>query len=222
MCGRYTLQSPSDVLAELYEVEGDFLVQPRFNIAPTQNALVLREAEDGDGRELVNLKWGLIPFFSKDMKMAARMINARAETLAEKPSFRAAFKKRRCIIPASGFFEWRAEDGQKQPYYLEPNAQPIFHMAGLHERWRSSEFGIVDSFTIITTEANKDMQPYHHRMPVMLDHDDFDIWLDSKIADRSLIQSFLSPWADGQIKANAVSTRVNSPKNDDPQCIEYL
>ena len=163
MCGRYTLRVAPAELAEIFGVLETIEWSPRYNIAPTQTVAAVRPQEQGTGRELALLKWGLIPFWAKDTKIASSLINARAETVATKPAFRAALKKKRCLIPADGFYEWQAIPGQKtkQPYFITVQDVPVFAFAGLWEHWTSAEGRRVDTCTIITTDANELMQKVH-------------------------------------------------------------
>ena len=177
MCGRFAFYSPSEATAALFGVDGALAVEPRYNIAPTQFVAAIRDSEQHQ-RELVMLRWGLVPFWAKDPSIGNRMINARAETVAEKPSFRAAFKHRRCVVLADGFYEWHREGDVKTPYFISlVNGEP-FALAGLWEEWKDRESGeSLQTTTLITTTANDFMQPLHHRMPVILQPDTADEWL---------------------------------------------
>ena len=215
MCGRFTLQSPADLIRDLFELGQLPELTPRYNIAPTQDVACVIE---DDGRELVRFRWGLIPFFAKDAAIGQRMINARGETVAEKPSFRAAFKRRRCLIPADGFYEWRKTDDGKIPCHITMKDHRPFAFAGLWESWKSPE-GPVRSCTIITTEVNETLQELHHRMPVILDPEDHGTWLDPGLADRDLLQSLLVPYAEGEMIWREVSKAVNNPRNEGPELL---
>jgi len=221
MCGRYTLRVSPAELAELFAVINEFDWSPRYNIAPTQTVAVVRDNRDGTGRELALLKWGLIPSWAKDPKIASSLINARAETVAEKPAFRSAFRKRRCLIAVDGFYEWQAIAGQKtkQPYFIAVRDVPAFAFAGLAEHWTSPEGTPVDTCTIITTTANSLMQPIHNRMPVIVDPADYDRWLDPGNQDPNEVLPLLKPFPADRMQAVAVSTLVNSPRNESPQCV---
>ena len=222
MCGRYTLSVLLSNLVDSFEVDPpDFDYPPRFNIAPTQDAPVI--AQDREGRRMGLLRWGLIPSWAKDPSMGSRMINARSETVAEKPAFRAAFKRRRCLVPADGFFEWKKENDQvggkpnKTPYWIHRADKAPFLMAGLWERWEPPEGDPMFTFTILTTEATPDLAPIHHRMPVILPLPTGEMWLDPDAAPEDLV-TLLRPLDEG-IQAYPVSTLVNSPRNDLPECI---
>ena len=227
MCGRYTLISPLDDLLDVFGVpEVHFEYRPRYNIAPSQDAPVL--AEDQDGRRIGLLRWGLIPSWADDPAIGSRMINARSETASEKPSFRAAFGRRRCIVLADGFFEWSRPglagrhtkgDGKKVPYWIHLPTQTPFGMAGLWEKWSPPDGDSIHTFTILTTEANDDLRSIHHRMPVILLPDEYRDWL-SLDTSPSHLREMMAPFSGGVLDARQVSTLVNSPRNDVPECIE--
>ena len=194
---------------------------PRYNICPTQPILCVRQSGSGE-TEAVNLRWGLVPFWAKDLKIGARMINARSETAATKPSFRAAFKSRRCLILADGFYEWKKEGKQKQPYYISRRDDQPFCLAGLWESWRDKSAESPETFetcTILTTDANAIMQPLHDRMPVILQENQFDFWLDKQFSDVEPLEKLLVPLATDDLQTYPVDTMVNRPVNDTPQCI---
>lgn len=218
MCGRYTLSDPGDLLEEL-AVQTTAQLTPRFNIAPTQEVLAVRQ--DDSGRHSVGLRWGLIPFWAKDASIGQRMINARSETVAEKPSFKHALKRRRCLIPADGFYEWVKAGKAKQPYFIHFAERRPFVFAGLWEIWKKGPEP-VESCTILTTDANQDIQPVHHRMPVILEGEKRDAWLDPDIEDSDLLTTLLDPLPEGCLHLTPVSTLVNSPRNDVAQCLEPI
>ncbi len=221
MCGRYThLLTWAQLCRLLGLTSAPMDLSPRYNIAPTQLAPVARQRPDG-GRSLDMLRWGLVPSWASDPKIGNTMINARGETVATKPAFRTAFKRRRCIVPASGFYEWDKVAGGKikQPYYITASDSGPLMLAGLWESWTSPEGEIVRSYTIITTSPNEMMAKIHDRMPVILDEADFDRWLDPEREDASeLIRSYPAEL----MLATPVSTLVNSPRNEDPSCIQPL
>lgn len=227
MCGRYTQLMPWSELVELYRISAGTAaapnLPPRYNICPTQDVPVVRAgagATASAGRDLVMMRWGLVPAWSKDAAIGSRMINARAETVAEKPSFRSAYKSRRCLIPADGFYEWRKlEGGPKQPYRITLAGGAPFAFAGLWEQWEKAPDGkALETCTIITTAANPFVRPIHHRMPVILDGVGHDAWLDAATPPDTL-SALLRPY-DGVLEARAVGTRVNNPRNDDDACLE--
>jgi len=219
MCGRYTLQATPEEIAAHFAVEDPPLFKSHYNIAPTQNVPVVRLKPDTTKRELVLLRWGLIPSWAKDPKIAYSTINAKAETVAEKPAFRSAFRKRRCLIPASGFYEWQQEGKQKQPMYIRLRDHRPFAFAGLWELWEPKIGEPIESCTIVTTNANEFMLPIHNRMPLILTVQDYDRWLDP-IVQTDILQTLLKPYSADEMEAYAVSKMVNNPRNDIPQCIE--
>ena len=223
MCGRYTLSVPLSNLVDSFDVQPpDFEYPPRFNIAPTQDAPVI--AQDQAGRRMGLLRWGLIPSWAKDPAIGSRMINARSETVAQKPAFRRAFQHRRCLVPADGFFEWKREAGEgaakgsKTPYWIHRAAREPFVMAGLWEKWDPGETAPVYTFTVLTAEAVPSIREIHPRMPVILPASAHDRWLDPQTAPGDLL-TLLRPYGEG-IQAYPVSTGVNSPRNDLPEFIE--
>ncbi|MCH9002319.1 MAG: SOS response-associated peptidase [Planctomycetes bacterium] len=219
MCGRFTLISPGEVLAEFFELVDTPDIEPRYNIAPTQAVGVVRR--DRDIRRFDLMHWGLIPSWAKDPTIGNRMINARSETAATKPSFRSAVKYRRCLLPTDGFYEWKAIAGQKrkQPYYIRMVDGRPFAFAGLWEHWEGPDGAAIDSCTILTTEPNEMMADIHNRMPVILDQVDFNDWLDLSQQDPAALEPLLAGYQ-GPLQIDPVSRLVNSPKNDSPRCIE--
>jgi putative SOS response-associated peptidase YedK len=211
MCGRYTLRVAPGELAELFDVITSIDWAPRYNIAPTQTVAAVRANRDGKGRELALLKWGLIPSWAKDAKIGSSLINARTETVAEKPAFRSAFRKKRCLIAVDGFYEWQAIAGQKtkQPYFIAVKDVPVFAFAGLAEHWTSPEGTPVDTCTIITTSANSLMQPIHNRMPVIVDPDDYDAWLDPDRQAPQEVLPILKQFPAGRMRAVAAVRRAD-------------
>ena len=232
MCGRYTLKTPNPRLQELFGLQDLPHLVPRFNIAPTQSVFAIRaSAGVPDLREAVLLRWGLIPFWAKDLAIGNTMINARGETVAEKPSFRHSFAKKRCLIPADGFFEWeKLASGKKQPWWIRMKDEEPFAMAGLWETWTSKnnpavthegdtqELKTIHSCTILTIHANADMQSIHDRMPVILPLETWAKWLNPS-SEKSELQTLLKPFDDGHLIRSAVSTVVNRPVIDSPECI---
>lgn len=217
MCGRYTNSTPPDVFAQLFHATlGAIVLPPRYNIAPSDKVLACRVS--ADTRELVLLQWGLIPAWAKDPKTGYKMINARAETVAEKPAFRTAFKRRRCLIAADGFYEWKPAVPKKQPYYIRLKDGAPFAFAGLWEHW-AHDGQTIESCTLIVTDANELMAPLHERMPVILAPESYDLWLDPTVQDPARLQPLLRPYSAKAMEAYPVSTQVNSPKNDLPELI---
>ena len=220
MCGRFTLRVSPAELAEAFELLRRPELKSRYNIAPTQPVAVIRSA--GSGRDLSLMHWGLIPSWSKDPSIGARMINARAETVATKPSFRSAFKQRRCLIPADGFYEWKKTGAKtKQPFLIGLRSGEPFAFAGLWEHWKGNDSEI-DSCTIITGEPNEVAAEVHDRMPVILTPEDYDRWLDPKNTATDELQSLLVSYPAEEMAARPVSTRVNNPRNDVPECVDSI
>jgi putative SOS response-associated peptidase YedK len=222
MCGRFTLIAPGESVAELFQLPEVPPLQPRFNIAPTQPVAAVRVSPKSGLRELTHFHWGLIPRWAKDPAIGSRMINARSETAAEKPSFRTAFKYRRCLVPADGFYEWQKLNGRKQPGRIQIQDGGVFAIAGLWEHWIGNDGSEIESCTLLTTEPNETLRPIHNRMPVILPPEDFDLWLDPAVQKADQIQSLLHPYDAGSMNHYPVSTHVNNPRNDDPLCIEPL
>lgn len=216
MCGRFTLRTPASLLVEQFRLESTPQLPLRFNIAPTQDVLAVRAA--GDLRQPILLRWGLVPYWAKDLSVGSRMINARAETIAEKPAFRSAFRTRRCLVLSDGYIEWRKIGSQKHPYHIRFQDQRPFAFAGLWERWKGGE-APVETCTIVTTDANELSREVHDRMPVILDEENYDVWLDSEFADTKHLQSLLRPYPSDDMELAAVSRRVNNVKYDDAECL---
>ena len=219
MCGRYSLTSPAESVRRLFGYEGRPNLEPRYNIAPTDEAPVVRLVRDGGARELEMMRWGLVPWWADDIKFGAKAINARAETLAVKPAFREAFRERRCLVAADGFYEWRKEGKLRRPFRIARRDGEPFAFAGLWERFTPAGGAAIVSFTIITTEANALLRPLHARMPVMLAAGDYGAWLD-RGADALALHALLRPFADAELTFFEVSPRVNKVANDDPSVIE--
>lgn len=222
MCGRFTLFDTAASLAEAFEVAEVPSLSPRYNIAPSQAVAAVRIPPSGGAREVVLLRWGLIPSWAKDPSLGDRMINARAETAAGKPAFRSAIRRRRCLVPASGFYEWKRTNGRKQPYYIRrPDGKP-FALAGLWESWEGPGAAAVESCTILTTSANELLLPIHDRMPVIVSPADYDLWLSLGIRDPGELSRLFRPFPPEEMTAFPVGTAVNNPKTDSPELIEPL
>lgn len=217
MCGRFAFYSPSEATAALFGVSSALPVEARYNIAPTQFIAAIR-SDGEDGRELTMLRWGLVPFWAKDPSIGNRMINARAETVAEKPSYRAAYRHRRCLVLADGFYEWHTESGVKRPYYISATDGEPFAFAALWENWQSKVSDeSIQSTTLITTEANEFMSTLHHRMPVVLRSETADRWL---AGDDALIDFAVSHGP--ELRAWTVDRRVNNARNEGEDLIEAV
>jgi len=219
MCGRYTLRASPAQIAEVFALFREPEVAPRYNIAPGQTVAAVMFDVDRSPREVVSLKWGLVPSWAKDPKIGYRTINARADTVASKPSFRAAYKRRRCLIPADGFYEWKKlDEKRKQPFLITGCDDRPFAFAGLYEHWDAPDGGSLDTCTIITTEANEPMSQLHNRMPVILAEEDFGTWLDPA-QDPADVLALLRSAPDDLLKFTPVSTLVNNPRNECPECV---
>lgn len=222
MCGRFALTSGEQLLLELFGLEEIPDMAPRYNIAPTQPVAALREKSSGSGRELAHFRWGLIPSWAKDPAIGNRMINARSETAAEKPSFRSAIRRKRCLVVTDGFYEWKKSPGGrggKQPYFIGMADKKPFAFGGIWETWNDRDGGEVESCAILTTTPNELLETIHDRMPVILKPQDYDVWLDGKMQDMARLSKLFSPFDARQMDAYPVSTVVNSPRNDTPDCV---
>lgn len=224
MCGRFTLRAPASVVAEQFSLFEVPPFAPRFNIAPTQPVAVVRLSPDQQEpeRELVWLRWGLVPSWAKDPAIGDRMINARAETVAEKPAYRGAFRRRRCLVAADGFYEWQRTGGRKQPYFVHLRDDRPFAFAGLWDRWEGEDYTSIESCTLLTTEPNELMQPIHNRMPVVLTPEGSVRWLDPAVQKPEMLSPLLRPFPAELMEAYPVSTYVNNPIHEDPRCIERV
>jgi len=221
MCGRFTSLLPSELLSAIFEIFPPPVAEPRFNIAPTQTTGVVRS--DGEHNKLVAMKWGLVPSWAKDTKIGTSLINARSETVAEKPSFRHAIKVNRCIIPASGFYEWQHIGGKKIPNYIRMADEGVMAFAGIWEHWKDPENDLVlESFSILTTTSNKLIAPLHERMPVILRKEYYDLWLNKNTQDPTELQYLYRPFPSDQLDMYPVSERMNSPRFTGPECIERI
>jgi putative SOS response-associated peptidase YedK len=220
MCGRFAQRSDPKRLAKEFKVEEVPQAEARYNVAPTQEILAVRQL--ADGREMAFFKWGLVPSWAKDVSMGARLINARSETVQEKSSFREAFKQRRCIIPADGFYEWQRTEGKKQPFFFRMRDERPFGFAGLWERWEGEGGQAINSCTILTTEANEVLQPVHDRMPVILHPDEYEMWLDPDVRILDSIKEMLRPYPAEEMTGYPVSTSINSPGHQGAELIERV
>ena len=217
MCGRFAFYGNSS-----FGYESFFLPEPpifeNYNITPSQDILAIRTSPETGQPEYAMLHWGLVPFWSKSAKTKFPLINARSEGIEAKPSFRDPFKHRRCIIPASGFYEWRKVEEQKQPYFVRPVDSRYFALAGIWDHWRGENGEVINSCAIITTTANTLMREIHDRMPVILGKENLNAWLDPTVRQIDLL-TMLEPCPDASIEIYPVSNRVNSPRNNGPECV---
>jgi len=221
MCGRFSLSSDPKALADQFSLRLDGLppLAPRYNIAPTQPVVAVKARNVQGERELVVLQWGLVPSWAKDPAMGSRMINARAETVSEKPSFRTAFKRRRCLLPADGFYEWAKTENGKQPYHIRRGDGAPFAMAGVWEQWQGADGSEIISCAILTTAANSRMKAIHHRMPVILFPHEYSLWLELEERKSPERLSMLASREWEGMEAVPVSSFVNNARNEGSGCI---
>lgn len=218
MCGRYTLTANIDTISQRFKLDAHGLkIEPRYNIAPSQEAPVIVVE---DGKVLKMMRWGLIPSWAKDESIASKTINARAETLYHRPSFKKSLTEKRCLVPADGFYEWKKEGRKKIPIRFVLKNRDVFAFAGLWDTWRNQRGELIFSFTIITTQANDLIRPIHDRMPVILKREYEELWLDPEVNDVDKLLSLLIPYPPEMMEAYRVSSLVNSPKEDSPECIK--
>ena len=220
MCGRFSQTATPDIIAAQFAVTDPPLFQPRYNIAPTQPVATIRLNPTSGTRECALLRWGLIPSWAKDSRIGNQCINAKAETVAEKPAFRSSFAKCRCLVIADGFYEWKPGLTHKQPFYISLTDRRPFAFAGLWARWEPAESDPIESCTIITTQPNELVANIHNRMPVILDPTMYEPWLDPSFQNREFLESILRPFPADHMMVVPVSTLVNSPRHDAPQCLE--
>ena len=220
MCGRYTLTATPAAVARHFELAETPELAPRYNIAPTQPVPVVRVSSRGE-RRLELRRWGLVPHWAREPSVGARLINARCESVATRPAFRDAFRRRRCLLPADGFYEWQPHPKRRRPHHLELPGRALFAFAGLYERWRGAgeEAPPLETCTLLTTAAGARVSPLHDRMPVILDPESYAAWLDPEQGDpQALLPLLASERADG-LRFHPVGLRMNDPRNDDPECL---
>ena len=222
MCGRFSQTATPAMIAQQFDVAVPPLFAPRYNITPSQPVAAIRIEPDTATRQLVLLRWGLIPSWAKDPKIGHQCINAKAETVAEKPSFRAAFKKRRCLVIATGFYEWQVQGRAKQPMWIGLQSKRPFAFAGLWEQWQPPEGEAIESCTILTTVPNELLRSIHNRMPVILSPASYDQWLDLTVQQAEPLTTLLRPYPSEELLAYPVSTLVSNPRHDVPDCLEAL
>lgn len=222
MCGRFRLTSSAEKIGDLFQIKVSRAIAPRYNICPTQPVEIVRISPASNQPELSPVLWGLIPPWSKDLSLAAKMINARAETAHEKPSFKNCLKRRRCLIPVDGFYEWQQNVKPKQPFHIRMKDGQPFALAGIWEIWHGPNGEEIESCAILTTEANELMKPFHHRMPVILRADQFPLWLDPDIQELEQILPLLRQFPAEEMLASPVARTVNNPRIDDARCIEEI
>lgn len=222
MCGRFALYNNAEAIENHFRIQLPAIFSPHYNIAPSQQILTITVADGPGGRHPAYRRWGLIPGWAKDMKIGYKMINARAESIADKPAFRAAFRQRRCLIPASGFYEWGHMETNKQPYFVRLRDGDILAFAGLWESWTGAGDGkTVESCTIITTDANRAVGEIHNRMPAIIAPEMYDQWLAPESEQDRLLR-LLQPFSDHKMVVSPVGAAVNNPRNDSPACIDTI
>lgn len=221
MCGRFALVASAQEIAREFGLEAESVgpLVPRYNIAPSQPILAVRERAEGR-REATHLAWGLIPSWAHDPTIGSRLINVRLETADQKPAFRHAFRRRRCIVPASGFFEWIPSGGAKHPYYFHDRRRRLLGLAALWDVWSGPNGETLETCAIVTVPANEAVQPFHDRMPAILEPENYGPWLDLRLQDPPTIRSLLPPLPDDVLTCYRVSAVVNNPRNDSPACLE--
>ncbi len=220
MCGRFTLTRSAAEVAAHFGLAAAPAIAARFNVAPTQRVLAIRAPRDGAGREAVSLHWGLVPFWAKHPRDAAKHINARVETLSERPAFREAAARRRCLVPADGFYEWRGARGERQPFHIALPQGELFAFAGLWERWTNPDGGALESVAVVTTAASPNIRPLHDRMPLVVDPAGYDAWLAPTATDVGGVLAHLPSARAADLRPRRVSTRVNDVAHDDPRCLD--
>jgi putative SOS response-associated peptidase YedK len=221
MCGRYVLKAGIKELKKKYHAEPEFLsdLKPDYNVSPTSEMPVICQKSDGI-RVISRYRWGLVPFWAKEINTGYSMFNARAESLPEKRTFKKAFQTQRCIVPANGFYEWVKRNNSKIPFYITLENDELMSFAGLYEHWKGNDGQVVNSFTIITTTVNKKLEPIHDRMPAILLDKEIDIWLDPGNEDIESLQDLIHPYPDDNIRYHEVSTDVNNSRNQGPELIK--
>jgi putative SOS response-associated peptidase YedK len=220
MCGRYRLAKKKQILAETFDTENEVDWSPRYNIAPGQDVVVIRQ-DAGQPKRLISLmRWGLVPAWAKDVKAGYKMINARAESVADTPAFRDPFRSRRCLVPADGFYEWSKGGKQKTPFLFSMADDSPFAFAGVWDRWKKPDKTWVETCSIVTTSANALLSGIHDRMPVILKSENYDLWLDPGFHNANELLEVVKPFSAEAMRRHSVSTRVNFVTNDDPACAE--
>jgi putative SOS response-associated peptidase YedK len=222
MCGRYRLSRRKQLIQEYFDTADEVDWEPRYNIAPSQSVPVIRQDPAKPERRFSLARWGLIPYWAKDLSIGYRLINARSEIVTGKPAFREAFERRRCLIPADGFYEWQRAENAKQPFHFGLQDDSLFAFAGLWDRWRDPSGQVVESCSILTTTPNSLLADVHDRMPVILSPEHYDLWLDPEFRRAEALQAILRPFNATLMRRYPVSTRVNFVKNDDPECAAAL
>lgn len=218
MCGRYRLSKRKQLIEEYFETANEVDWKPRFNIAPSQNVGIIRQSSTRPEREFSQVRWGLIPSWAQDAGVGHKIINARSETVADKPAFRDSFRARRCLIPADGFYEWKRSKEAKQPFHFGMLDDSAFAFAGIWDSWNDGRGNSLETCSILTTAPNSLLVDVHDRMPVILEPENYELWLDPGFRDLNAVSEMLKPFNPKLMKRHPVSSRVNSPANDDSEC----
>ena len=222
MCGRFTLSVEPAAIADHFGLDEAPELRARFNVAPGQSIATIFLSGEDHRTVLSWRRWGLVPSWAKDQKIGSRLINARAETVSEKPSFRTALRRRRCLVPADGFYEWAGTKGSKQPYFIGLDGRAPFAFAGLWERWTDPEGEALESCTLLTTEATEHLSGLHGRMPVIVDPNDYGLWMDPDVQEPDLVSPVIDRNLGGTLNFYPVSAHVNDVRHDDPRCLEAI
>lgn len=220
MCGRYSLTHTAEEIAARFDVETPQFSAARYNVAPTDEMPVVRSEPEGAGRQIANLRWGLVPFWADDESIGYRMINARSETAADKPAFRAAFERRRCLVVTDGFYEWVEDDGEKWPIQITVGEPSLGAFAGIWERWSGDDDHVIESYTILTTGADPVLEPLHDRMPVWAPQDHWDAWLFGDDGPTQVLNSMIEHFPADSVSYRPVSRQLNRPGNEGPELWE--
>ena len=218
MCGRYRLSRRKELIAGYFDMVDEIDWEPHYNIAPTKNVGIIRQGRTQPVRKFALVRWGLIPYWAKDPSIGQKMINARSETILDKPAFREAFQNRRCLVPANGFYEWKRTGRSKQPIHIGMQDDSLFAFAGIWDRWKDTSGNLVETCSILTTTPNSLLADIHNRMPVILQPQNYELWLDPGFKDLDTLTAMLKPFDPAQMKCYPVSTLVNSPANDNSAC----
>jgi putative SOS response-associated peptidase YedK len=219
MCGRYRLSRRKELIAEYFETDNEVDWEPRYNIAPSQPVGIIRQDPARPRRQFTLARWGLIPSWASDAGIGLKTINARPETVASKPAFRDAFMSRRCLLPADGFFEWQRNGKEKQPFHFGMQDDCLFAFAGLWDRWQDPDGAVIESCSILTTNANSLLAGIHDRMPVILRPAHYDLWLDPGFKNVKALGELLAPFDAAKMRSFPVSSRINAVANEDPDCV---
>jgi len=222
VCGRFTLSAEPTAIADHFDLDEAPELRARFNVAPGQSIATIFLSGEDRRTILCWRRWGLVPSWAKDQKIGSRLINARAETVSEKPSFRTALRRRRCLVPADGFYEWAGTRGSKQPYFIGLDGRAPFAFAGLWERWTDPEGEALESCTLLTTEATEHLSGLHGRMPVIVDPNDYGLWMDPEVQEPDLVSPVIDRNLGGALEFYPVSAHVNDVRHDDPRCLEAI